>query len=154
MLSLLAAAAALAATPSTAPAGPLDLYVAKERAWAMANLDTHGWNLVTVGADILIFIEPAPSSPSGNPMVSVRGEHYPLAATNSIGAGESFLLRDELDCAKRLERTVSSTVYLDRGLQGNIASASDDPGQWNTIKGGTFMAVAAKALCPAPKASP
>ena len=129
------------------------LNVAKEMAWEKANLDTQGWNLVTVGSDVLIFLGPAPSSATGNPLVSVRGEHYPLAATNSIGRGESFLSRDEIDCGEKLERTTSSTVYSDSGLQGNIAAASDDLGAWSTIKDGTFLAAAAKAVCPAIPAS-
>ena len=157
MLGLLAAALMSSSPPSGAPpSGPVhaaaggatpDPYVAKEMAWEQANLDTRGWNLVTVGADILVFLGPAPRAASGDPMVAVRGEHYPFASTNSIGAGESFLSQDEVDCAKKVERTVSSTVYADAGLQGNIASASDTPGPWNTIKDGTFMATAFKALC-------
>ena len=152
MLALLAAAALLASPPSGSPAAAgasaLDAYVAKEMAWAKTNLDTRGWTLVTAGSDMLVFLGPAPHAAEGDPMVSLRGEHYPFAQTNSIGPGESFLSRDEIDCAKKLERTVSSTVYADNGLQGNIASASDDPGTWNPIKDNTFMAKAEKAVCP------
>ncbi len=125
----------------------MEAYVAKEMAWEKANLDTQGWNLVTVGTAVMIFLGPAERSASGRPMVSVRGEHYPFARVNPIGAGESFLSHDEIDCAKMLERTVSSTIYADNGLQGNIASASDDPGAWSPIKDSTFMATAEKMVC-------
>jgi hypothetical protein len=155
MLALLAAAAVLSSPPPARPAaapgsgaGEVEPYTAKEMAWQKANLDTQGWTLVTVGGDVLIFLGSAPRAADGDPMIAVRGEHYPFAQTNSIGGGESFLSRDEIDCAKTMERTVSSTVYKDSGLQGNIASASDDPGPWRAIKDATFLAAAYKALCP------
>lgn len=159
MLALLAIAAALASAPAKhlpaaagAAAGlsPLDLYIAQEKAWEKANLNTSGWKLVTVGTDMLIFLRPAPRSSTGEPMVAIHGEHYPLAPTNSLGTGGSFLSRDEIDCTKKLARTVSSTIYSDNDLQGSIASASDDAGPWTAIKDGTFMAAAETSLCASP----